>query len=169
MNNRLLMAALGMAALGGFTLSSGAATAAVSPSAQKFLTDAMQGDASEIKLGQLAQENAGNNGVRDFGKTLVTDHQKAQSQVKQAASSMGVTAADQPTSEAQQEYDKLKTMKGAEFDREFTRYMVQDHQKDIEKFRKEAQANDGAASSLAKEQLPVLQKHLQIAEGLQKQ
>ncbi len=163
MNHRLLLAALT-----GFALASGAASAAVSPSSQKFLSDAMLGDASEIKLGQLAQQNAGSTGVRDFGKTLVTDHSKAQSEVKKTASSMGYTPPDQPTSEAQQEYDKLKGMKGAEFDREFARYMVNDHKKDIAAFQKEAQANDGEASTLAKQQLPVLQKHLQVAESLSK-
>ena len=64
MNNRFLVAALA-----GFTLASGAATAAVSQSSQKFLTDVILGDASEIELRQLAQENAGSTGVRDFGKT----------------------------------------------------------------------------------------------------
>lgn len=162
MNNRLLLVALA-----GFALTSGAAGAAESQSSQKFLSNAIQGDISEVKLGQLAQENGGSNGVRDFGKTLVTDHTKAQAEAKKTASSAGVTPPEQPTSEAQQEYDKLKSTKGADFDREFVQYMVQDHKKDIADFRKEAQAKDGAASSLAKQQLPVLEKHLQIAESLQ--
>ena len=138
-----------------------------SAAAKDFLTDAMQGDVSEVKMGQLAEKNGGSAEMKDFGKTLVTDHTKAGEQVKATAQKVGVTVKEQPSSEAQKDYDKLSKLKGADFDKEFARMSVDDHQKDISKFQKEADAKDGPASDLAQQQLPVLKKHLQMAQSLQ--
>jgi putative membrane protein len=138
-----------------------------SAAAKDFLTDAMQGDVSEVKMGQLAEKNGGSAEMKDFGKTLVTDHSKAGEQVKATAQRVGVTVKEQPSSEAQKDYDKLSKLKGADFDKEFARMSVEDHQKDIAKFQKEADAKDGPASDLAQQQLPTLKKHLQMAQSLQ--
>jgi putative membrane protein len=43
--------------------------------------------------------------------------------------------------------------------------MITDHKKDVSEYEKEAKKND-AAGSYAKEELPVMQKHLQTAESL---
>jgi putative membrane protein len=139
------------------------AYAASSPS--DFLTDAMKGDNSEIKLGQLAEAKGDGPKVRDFGKTLVDDHTKAKQEVGNAAASMGVTHTDDASPEALAEYTKLSAMKGAAFDREFGRYMVADHKKDIAEFESQAKGG-GPASNIAKQQLPTLRKHLAIAESL---
>ena len=143
-------------------------SASASASAKSFLTDAIKGDASEIKLGELAQKNGGSTGVKDFGKTLVTDHTKAAQQAKATAEQVGVDAPEEPTSDAQKEYDKLAKMKGADFDKEFVSHMVNDHKKDIATFQKQADAKSGPVSQLAQQQLPTLQKHLRMAESLQK-
>ncbi|HEY1505115.1 MAG TPA: DUF4142 domain-containing protein [Stellaceae bacterium] len=142
---------------------------APSASAKNFLTDAAQGDAAEIKMGTLAEKNGGSAEAKDFGKMLVTDHTKAGQQVKATAEQVGVTIAEQPNSEQQKNYDKLAKLKGAAFDKEFAQMMVEDHQNDIAKFQKEADAKDGSASDLAQQQLPTLKKHLQMAQSLQKQ
>lgn len=145
------------------------ATASASATDKNFLTDAIQGDASEVKLGELAEKNGGSAQMKDFGKTLVTDHTKAGDQVKATAKEVGVTVKDEPSSEAQRDYDKLAKLKGAAFDREFARMSVEDHQKDIGKFQKEADAKSGPVSTMAQQQLPTLKKHLQMAQSLQQQ
>jgi putative membrane protein len=142
---------------------------ASSATAKSFLTDAAQGDAAEIKMGTLAEKNGGSAQTKDFGKMLVTDHTKAGQQVKATAQQVGVTVEEQPNSEQQKDYDKLSKLKGAAFDKEFARMSVEDHQKDIAKFQKEADAKDGPVSELAQQQLPVLKKHLQTAQALEKQ
>jgi putative membrane protein len=54
------------------------------------------------------------------------------------------------------------------FDKSFAKAMVNDHQEDIKEYRQRANKND-AAGRLAKETLPVLQKHLQAAQSLETQ
>ena len=144
-------------------LTSTGAYAAKSP--QEFLKDAIQGDNSEIALGQLAQQKASNAKVKDFGKTLVSDHTVAKQEASTLAKTLGVTPSDEPTAEAKDEQDKLSKLSGADFDKEFASYMVKDHQKDIQEFQDQAKAND-QTSALANKQLPTLQKHLQMAQAL---
>jgi predicted outer membrane protein len=57
-------------------------------------------------------------------------------------------------------------MRGRAFDREVRRYMIHDHQEDIAKFEAQARNGDQQAAALARAQLPVLRKHLRIAESL---
>jgi putative membrane protein len=163
-------AALFLAALPMSRVQAAPANSAASPSPEvkEFLTDAIQGDLSEIKLGTLAEKNGGTANSRDFGKTLVIDHTQAQQQAKATAEQVGVTPPAQPTAAAQSEYDKLSKLKGAAFDREFADYMVKDHQDDIRKFTAEANES-GPTSTLAEDQLPTLRKHLKMAQGLQKE
>jgi putative membrane protein len=61
------------------------------------------------------------------------------------------------------EQERLRTMGGNGFDQEFVRYMIDDHRQDIADFRGEAHEMHGPASKLAREQLPTLRKHLDMA------
>lgn len=138
-------------------------------SGSDFLMDAARGDNAEIMTGKLAKTKSANKGVRDFGATLMSDHSKGKKQVASLAAAMSVTVPSDVKPDAQQAYDKLNQLSGADFDREFVNHMVEDHQKDIAAFQKEADAHDGKVSALAAKQLPVLKKHLSIAQSLQKQ
>lgn len=145
------------------------ATQALAATSTTFIKDAIQGDNAEIKMGQLAQQNGSSQGVKDFGKTLVSDHTMAKQQAEDVAKQIGVTPPSSVSPEAQQTYDKLSKMSGASFDREFAQHMTMDHKKDIAKFRMEANMRSGPASELAAKQLPTLEKHLKMAEDLEKQ
>ena len=59
-------------------------------SREDFLKDAIKGDNSEIKLGQLAARSGGTPAVRDFGRTLVADHRKAKAQASRVADKLGI-------------------------------------------------------------------------------
>ena len=132
----------------------------------EFITDAIQGDNSEIMLGQMAEEKGGSQQVKDFGKTLVADHSTAKAEASTVAKALGVTPPDTPMAEAKEEQKKLSTMSGDGFDQEFASYMVTDHKKDIQEFQDQVKGNDGQTSALASKQLPVLQKHLKMAQTI---
>lgn len=138
-------------------------------SGQTFLEHAIGGDLAEVQLGKLAQEKGGSQGVRDFGKTLETDHSAAQQKASELAQSMGVTPPGTPPKKAQRDYDKLSKLSGAKFDREFLRHAVRDHKRDIAQYTKESKRqSDGQVAQLAQDTLPTLEKHLQMAESLEK-
>ena len=142
-----------------------ATTAATGNIDQAFLTDAIKGDNGEIALGQMAQQKGASQDVKDFGQTLVTDHTNAKQQAAALAQQAGMTVPDGMKDEQTAEQTKLEGLTGAAFDKEFARFSVDAHQKDIAKFQQQANGT-GPTADLAKQTLPVLQKHLQVAQGL---
>jgi putative membrane protein len=160
--------AFSRAALAGVMLLGGAGAAlAAATGGSTFLKEAIRGDISETQLGQLAQQKSASPEVKAFGQELVTDHSQGQTEATALAQSMKITAPTKPMRKAETEYEKLSKLSGPAFDKEFVSYMVKDHQEDIAKFQKEAQAKDGQVSALAEKTLPVLQKHLQTAQSLE--
>ncbi len=61
---------------------------------------------------------------------------------------------------------KLKGEKGPAFDKVYVGEMVQDHQKDVAEFEKEATSAKIRCEELRNEYLPVLKQHLTMAELL---
>jgi putative membrane protein len=135
-------------------------------SPRNFLIDAQNGANSEIMLGRLAIERGRSPGVREFGQTLVTDHSQAREEVRSLGLQFGVPPSREVTPEAREERERLMAMRGRGFDREFVRYMIEDHRKDIGEFRDEAREQHGSVSTLARRQLPTLRKHLDMALAL---
>ncbi|MGH7972831.1 MAG: DUF4142 domain-containing protein [Limisphaerales bacterium] len=145
-----------------------AASAAMAPPPSDFVSDAIKGDNAEIQMGKLAQENGQSAAIKRFGRTLITDHTKAKSQMDRVAEEVGVKPTTEIPPDADAEMKKLQGLKGADFDKEFASNSVEDHQKDIEKFQAEAAAKSGPASTIAAKQLPTLKKHLRMAQALNK-
>ena len=136
---------------------------AFADSPRQFLEDALKGDNSEIMLGRMAAQRARDPQVREFGRTLVRDHRHARDEVILVGRRFGLWANRAVTDEARDFRDRLDHARGREFDREFVHYMVDDHRKDIDRFRDEAREQRGPVGKLAERQLPTLQKHLDIA------
>jgi putative membrane protein len=132
-----------------------------------FMKDAAQGGMAEVNLGQLAAQNASDPDVKAFGQRMVTDHGKANDQLKQVAAGMNVTLPADVKASDRAEADHFSKMTGADFDRAYVREMVKDHKKDVAEFQKEAKSGHGDVQSFASTTLPTLQEHLKMAEDLQ--
>ena len=140
--------------------------AASAASDTDFLKKAMQGDNSEMKLGKIAAERGASPGVRSFGRTLEADHAKAKQEALPVARRHGLKPTDAMAPEARKEQGKLSALSGAAFDREFARYMVEDHKKDISDFERQVRHGDPSTARLARQTLPALRKHLRMAQAL---
>lgn len=135
-----------------------------------FAAKAAQGGLAEVEVGQMAQQKAALPEVKQFGETLVTDHTQANQELQQIAQSEGIALPTQPSSNQQAESRKLQKLSGKKFDRTFVKDEIKDHRKDIAEFQNEAQSGtDPALKAFAQKTLPVLQKHLQMAQELSKQ
>jgi len=132
----------------------------------------------EIDLGKWAQKS-GTAGVKTYGESLVTDHTSSDKDLTALAKQHGVSSipADKPTTDAdrQDEKDmtisvaKLKTLKGAEFDREFLTMMASGHDKELAKIDTSiGAATNSDLQALLKTVKPVLQRHADQARDLQK-
>jgi putative membrane protein len=143
-----------------------ASVALAAPKAEDFLKMGIQGDNTEIAMGQMAQQKGSTQELRSYGQTLVDDHTTAKQQKMDVAKQLNVSPSDALKPEAAALQSKLNGLSGLDFDRAFVAAMIDDHQKDIADFQEEAQDNNGPASTLAGKQLPVLQKHLKMAEDI---
>jgi putative membrane protein len=134
-----------------------------------FIQKAIAGNLAEIKVGQLAQQKGASESVRNFGMVLERDHSTANQQAMSAAATMGVTSPAEPGRKEQAEYRHLASLSGAKFDKAFVKAMVKDHKKDIAEYEKEVKAaSNSPAASYAETSLPTLQKHLRLAESLER-
>ncbi|MBS0536891.1 MAG: DUF4142 domain-containing protein [Proteobacteria bacterium] len=146
---------------------SGEMTGKASKADQAFLKEGIQGDMAEVKMGELAQQKGDADSVKTFGETLVTDHGDHLKKLQGMAQQMGAQAPTAPSAKQKADYDRLSKLSGAKFDREFARHMVTDHKKDIARYEAEAKKT-GPLAELAKETVPTLQKHLKMAQDLEK-
>ena len=137
---------------------------------KSFVTKAAQGGLAEVKLGELAQQNASDDAVKQFGKRMVDDHSKANDQLKSLAEQKSVTLPTDLDAKDKATYDRLSAMKGESFDRAYMRDMVKDHTKDVAEFRKESKtAKDSDLKNFASQTLPTLEEHLKLAKSTDQQ
>ena len=137
---------------------------ALSDQDRKFMEKAALGSMMEVQLGEMAKENAGDDEVKAFGERMVTDHSKANEQLKELAAEKKVNLPAELDEKHMEKVDKLKDKTGAEFDSKYMTLMVKDHQEDVEKFRKQAQeGNDPELKQFAADTVKVLEGHLESA------
>ncbi len=143
------------------------ANGGVPTSDHNFMVKAAQGGMAEVELGQLAEQNAQNADVKAFAQRMVTDHSKANDQLKQLAAQEGVSLPTSLDAKDQATKDKLSKLQGAAFDKAYMHDMVMDHKKDVAEFKHEsAAAKTPALRDWAKDTTPTLESHLQEAEKL---
>lgn len=137
---------------------------------ERFMKEAASGGLMEVQLGKVAAEKGSHQRVKDFGKRMQADHSKANDQLKKIAAKKGVDLPTEPSGEHKSTMDKLTKLSGVEFDREYMDAMVDDHKEDIEKFQTQAdKGKDPDVKKFASDNLPVLKKHLELAQSTQKQ
>lgn len=133
-----------------------------------FAMKAAQGGMAEVKMGQLAADKAGSPDVKAFGQQMVDDHTKANDQLKSIAKDEGMTLPGDVNQKQQAMYDRLSKLSGADFDKQYVKSMVMDHQEDVKDFQKEANSGkDEKIKSFASQTLPTLQQHLDKIKSIQ--
>jgi putative membrane protein len=137
---------------------------------QQFVDLAAQTDMVEANLGQLAQNVADQQDVKDYGQMLATDHTNDYQQLAAAAQQANLTV---PNS-IDEQHNKamigpMNALKGPAFDHKYIQEMIAGHTKAIAVYKKEAaDAENPSIKSYAETALPVLQKHLDAAKDLEK-
>lgn len=129
-----------------------------------FVVEAASGGMMEVQLGQYAMANAASPAVKQFGQMMVTDHTKADSILTTIAQLKAIVIPNVPGDEHQHHIDELKKKKGADFDKDYMKMMVEDHEEDVKKFEDASKnAKDEDIRKFAASTLPVLRKHLDAA------
>jgi putative membrane protein len=136
---------------------------------KSFAKEAALGGMAEVELGKLAQQNAQNDDVKQFGARMVQDHSDANQQLMTVLTAKDFSVPQQLDEKHRRTMDKLSKMRGAEFDRAYMREMVEDHDTDVKKFRQQAtHGNDTDLKGFAQKTLPVLEQHQKMAHDISK-
>jgi len=132
-----------------------------------FLTEAASGGMTEVELGKIASSKAQNADVKKFAAMMVTDHSKANDDLKALAVKKNITVPATPIAKHQAVIQKLQGLSGAEFDKAYVDDMLEDHEKDVAEFEKQSQSNpDADIKAFAAKTLPTLKKHLEAVKAL---
>ena len=134
-----------------------------------FVMEAAAGGMMEVEAGRIAQQNAVNQRVKDFGAMMVADHGKAGQDLANIASSHGISLPASLPADKQKHIDEMQKMTGKSFDQHYVSMMVNDHQKDLAKFKKAASgAGSDDLKTWALNVVPVVQKHLDSIQVIRK-
>lgn len=138
---------------------------ALSSGDRKFMEKAARDGLAEVQLGQLAKDRGMSDEVKSFANRMVTDHGKANDELKSLAASKGVTLPTETDKSHQKKAEKLAKLQGPDFDRAYMKDMVKDHKHDVGDFRKKAKnAKDADLQKFAQSTLPTLEEHLAMAQ-----
>lgn len=145
-------------------------TKSVDETDQTFMKDAALGSEAEIQLGQLAQQNASSQSVKDFGQRMMKDHSDAADKLKNIAQAEHISLPVELDPQHKDAAARLSRLSGAQFDQAYMLLMVQEHTKDVNKFKQEvANAHDDTIKQFATATLPVLESHLNHAQQIMQQ
>jgi putative membrane protein len=132
---------------------------------QNFMQKAATGGLAEVSLGQQISPVAKNADAKKFADKMVTDHSKANDELKQLASTKGVTL---PTDTDQEHKDAAqKVMSAKNVDKAYMEEMVKDHDKDVKEFEDASKsAKDSDLKAWIDKTLPVLKEHQKMAHDI---
>jgi Predicted outer membrane protein len=134
---------------------------------QKFVMDAALGGMMEVELGRWAAQKGTTDGVKQFGRRMVDDHSKANTELMSLASRKGITLPTALDQKHQAQITKITRMTGADFDRAYIKMMLSDHKKDVSEFEKQStKGADADIKAFAGTTLPTLQEHLTMIQAL---
>ena len=120
-----------------------------------FIKDAAKGGMMEVAMGRVAEKNATDSEVKNFGARMVKDHGKANDELKALAKQESV------------ELPAEKAPGNWKSDKDYMGQMVKDHEQDLAAFEKEVkEGSDPNVKSFASKTSEVVRKHLEMAKKI---
>jgi putative membrane protein len=152
----LMVAGLGCAGLALAQESPAAKSSSLSEKDKSFMRKAAKGGTMEVAMGRSAEQNGKSEDVKSFGKRMVTDHSKANDELKSIAEKKGVKL---PSKEPSEKWTS---------DKAYMDMMVKDHEKDLAEFKEQASTGtDPDVKKFAEDTAKMVQEHLDLAKETQ--
>ena len=152
----ILALVIGAVSLDGAETTPTGESSSLSAKDKTFMKKAAKGGMMEVVMGQMAEQKAQSDDVKTFGKRMVTDHSKADDELKSIASKKGVQL---PSKEHSGKWTS---------DKAYMDIMVKDHEKDLAEFKEEAASgSDPDVKKCADDTAKMVQEHLDLAKETQ--
>lgn len=128
-----------------------------------FATKAAGAGQAEVNEAKLAVKKASSADVQQFAQRMISDHTKANNQLKQIARSEGVKLPSRSGPADRAEANRLSHLSGRVFDSAYVSNQVKAHQDAVALFSQENQmGSDARLKAFAAQTLPTLQEHLNM-------
>jgi putative membrane protein len=138
------------------------------PTEEDFWNKAAEGGMAEVELSKAAQTKAQSADVKKFAQTMITDHTKANNELKALATKMNITLPAELNSTHKSTMDKLNSLSGADFDKAYVDAMVKDHNDAVNLFQAESDGGTTAdVKAFAAKTLPTLKSHQAMITDIQ--
>ena len=141
-------------------------TAPDTVNAIQFILEAGASGMKEVELSKLAVQKGVNQGVKAFGTMMVSDHSKANAELKTLADSRNVVLVASP--DAATASASLSKLSGKDFDLAYVKMMIEDHTKAVDMFNMATRSSDPEIKAFATKYLPTLKTHLTQVSALSK-
>ena len=145
--------------------------AVVLPSSDvELMMHAARDSMAEVRLGQLAQQRASTDVVRQLAQRLVTDHSQADAELLVLVQRRGMTIPATLDPQQQAVAQRLAALSGTQFDVAYLEQVIAGHARAIAMYeRAAATATDPALRAWAARQLGPLRQHQAMVLGLHSQ
>lgn len=134
----------------------------------KFAVDAANGGMTEVELSKLAAAKAINADVKAFANMMITDHSKANEELKGIAATKNITLPDSVNADSKSAIEDLSNKSGADFDKAYVDKMVSDHKSTVDMFESASKnLKDPDLKAFVDKTLPVIKGHLDHINRIQ--
>ena len=134
---------------------------------KKFVMMADEGNSAEIAASQMALKKAKSPDVKSYAQQMITDHEKLRSDMAPLAQQMNVKTPQPLNSTHKVEAQRLASMSGNSFDKEYLKAMDADHHKTLAMFKnEEATTTNPDVKTAVSQGITVIQQHTDMADQL---
>jgi putative membrane protein len=136
---------------------------------KEFVQKAIMGNRAEVDAGKLALQKSNNADVKSFAQKMVDDHTVMLNDMNKVADELHIKAPQSASGKDKAEAAKLSALSGSAFDSAYVKAMVKDHKKDLAELTKESSsASIPEVKDAATKALPIVQGHLEMIQGIEK-
>ena len=134
---------------------------------QEFVDQASAAGVAEIESARMALQKSSSPNVHNFAEQMIKDHTQANQDLKELAMNKQLEVATDADLMNKAKAMILELREGESFDQAYANNQVNAHEKVVELFTRAAQhGTDSDVQKFAKDKLPKLQEHLEMARKL---
>lgn len=134
--------------------------------AEDFVEQVSAKGISEVEGAKLALEKSTSPDIQAFAQKMITDHTSANMELAGIASRKNLDVSDEAELTTKAKKMVLAQRDGESFDQVYANNQIAAHEATIELYQRAAVSDDAEIATFAKQTLPKLQQHLEMAESL---
>lgn len=125
-----------------------------------FLRNIAEQQLFDVSVGELAAQRARDRRIKELATLVAEDHKTVSRQLEQLAYREGVTLSPELRPDDQRMLEHLSQLYGDAFDREYVKYLLQNHEKAVKALEQEVpMLQDGPIKHWMISTIPLLESH----------